>query len=175
LSGTRGSVTRCRRSRATSGAFSQESDFLTVTFSGYSWCASGGDWARIYLENCARLPRSRLTGKAELRQGDGVCVLPQPSETEGRGARSVKVTTYNQRRSAPFFRALVVLQQPCLFGRRSRQPHLISRCFSGIGSRGTTGFRIAKEAGRIRRSSQSSFGLATFPWSHGPIAPSSRK
>src|SRR5690242_21676898 len=38
----------------------------------------------------------------------------------------VKITSYNQHRSAPFLRALVVLAQPSLLGVRSRQRHLIS-------------------------------------------------
>ena len=42
------------------------------------------------------------------------------------GIARVKITSYNQHRSAPFFRALVVLQLPSLLGRRSRRRHPIS-------------------------------------------------
>src|SRR5258708_21354800 len=38
----------------------------------------------------------------------------------------MKIATYNDHRSAPFFRALVVEQLPSLLGRRSRRRHLIS-------------------------------------------------
>jgi len=38
----------------------------------------------------------------------------------------VKIASYNQHRSAPLFRALVVEQLPSLLGRRSRRRHLIS-------------------------------------------------
>src|SRR2546422_8567702 len=42
----------------------------------------------------------------------------------------MKITTYNNHRSAPFFRALVVQRLPSLLGRRSRRRHLISRSLS---------------------------------------------
>src|SRR5437899_9163094 len=44
----------------------------------------------------------------------------------------VKITSYNNHRSAPFFRALVVEQLPGLLGSRSRRRHPIKLTFSEV-------------------------------------------
>jgi len=52
-----------------------------------------------------------------------------------------KITAYNQHCSAPFFRALVVLQQSSLLGPRSRRRHLISQT-TDYSMRKTTSTRV---------------------------------
>ena len=81
--------------------------------------------------------KTDLEGKNRTLSEDGKCAAPNPSlPTKGRPPAlvhhgdlliaRVKITTYNQHCSAPFFRALVVSQQPSLLGARSRRCHLIS-------------------------------------------------
>jgi hypothetical protein len=43
----------------------------------------------------------------------------------------MKIATYNNHRSAPFFRALVVEQQPSLLGPRSQRRHLLRQMDEG--------------------------------------------